>query len=513
MTGPADHRRIAETWKRVCFHLDGLAIGASVEALDRCGLLAGLAGQNAPVPVSRLAGDYGLRGGYLNLVFRLLELQGYAVRGGDISAGCADVRLTEAGQGWLANIGAYRGYRERVLAAQAIVAGQAGPPVPDVPRDGLSDRVRAHLAGPVTAAAMTWLVRSGTLGAGCDTARIDALPRTDLVGILAAQDWAREEDGALVLTEEGRIAVSCTPQYFYPVSYLPMLAACGSLLRGEADALADRDDAGAEAHVDRELDIAFSGIVFARTCRDPFFELALPLFDDLPLDSQPRAVVDCGGGDGTVLAELYHAICARTQRGRELESHPLVMVGVEYNPVAERVLAARLERDGIPALVFSGDIGNPAAIAARLAEAGFAPDDILHVSKSVFHNRTFAGTPMRDGAQSSGAFSAPDGSLLTAGQVEADLEALFRGWRKHLGRHGMIVIEAHIVPAELTADRLGRGVVTSLEASHGYSHQYLVEIEAHRTAARRAGLRVRGTHDFGAPYAGAPIMSIDHFDA
>ena len=189
------------------------------------------------------------------------------------------------------------------------------------------------------------------------------------------------------------------------------------------------------------------------------------------------------------------------------------MVGVEYNPVAERVLAGRLDAAGVPNLVFSGDVGDPAAIAARLGEHGFAPDDVLHVSKSVFHNRTHRGTAGAVAGTSRGAFVRPGGGLLAAGEVEADLQVLFADWAAHLGRHGMIVIEAHIVAPELTTARLGRSVVTSLEASHGYSHQYLLEIDAHRAAAARAGLRTVAAREFGAPFAGAPIMSIDHYAA
>lgn len=500
---------MAATWQQVCFHIDGLAIGTSVETISTLGGFARLETATVPLAVLDIADAVGVQPGYLNLVFRLLELQGYMCRTGDVAGGQAFVALSAAGLEWLGHVGAYTGFRDRVLAAQTLMTGQDSD-LSDV-SPGLPDRIRCHLEGPMAAATMTALSRSELFANPDEVITVNALPHPVMAEVLVGLGWASLQRDGVQLSEAGRLALSFAAQYYYPVSYLPTLAAVPAMLQGASRMTADRDADGTEGHVDRELDIAFSGIVFARTCRDPLFDLVLPLFDGLAPDEQPRAVVDCGGGDGTLLCELYDAIVARTSRGAMLDAHPLAMIGVEYNPVAERTLRDRMKRSGVPGLVFAGDVGDPASIAARLAVEGFARDDVLHVSKSVFHNRTYAGTSAADTGTSLGAFSGPGGTLLTAGEIEADLEALFGLWRAEVGRHGMIVIEAHIIEAALAIERLGRNVMTSLESSHGYSHQYLVEIDAHRAAARRAGLKTVGRHDFGAPIVGAPIMSIDHY--
>jgi len=509
MSDAGQQELVAETWRRICFHLDGLAIGTSVETLHELGGFAVLMDAEAPMAVPDLADMLSVQPGYLNLVFRLLELQGYVARSDDVAGACPLVALTKAGGEWAADVPAYRGFRNRIRAAQALLDHSEFVPPDDPP--GLSGRIAYHLEGPVAAAVMTALSRSELFGPGVETVDCDDLPHPAIASVVSGLGWAFVEDAKFTLNEAGRLALSFAPQYYYPVSYLATLAAVPEMLRGARTETAERGQDGTEGHVDRELDITFSGLVFARSCRAPLFDLVLPLFDTEQLDAQPRAIVDCGGGDGTLLCELYGAIAERTRRGSALSSHPLAMIGVEYNPVAERVLANRLSQSGVPGLVFAGDIGNPRAIAARLSAEGFTPDDVLHVSKSVFHNRTYAGTPASRPGSSHGAFVAPGGGLLTADRIEADLEALLASWRNVLGRHGMIVIEAHIIEATLVTARLGRNVMTSLEASHGYSHQYLLEIEQHRSAARRAGLRLVGSHDFGAPLLGAPIMSIDHY--
>lgn len=505
-----------DVWRNVCFHIDGMAIATSVFALDRAGVFDRLEKATAPLDVAALAVDQGLRDGYLNLAFRLLDMQGYVERSGDSAAGRSSVRLTAGGTAWLAHLPAYHDAPARVARARAILAvGDITEPAFDQMGPAVPLRVQRNVEGAEVAAVMTAFTHDSAFArladAGKSGLNIGELSSAGAAKVLAAQGWFTIDDGIVRLTDAGRVAMQMAPQYFYPASYLATLASVPDLLGGHHDPTTSRAEDGTEAHVDRELDIEFSGLVFARTCRDPLFELAMPLFDRLPLDAQPKAIVDCGAGDGTLLCEMYDAIMGRTARGHALDSHPLVMVGVEYNPVAERVLAERLGAANIPSLVFAGDIGDPEAIVRRLSAEGFGADDLLHVSKSVFHNRTYAGTPAGPAATSAGAFVAPGGERLTAAHVEADLEALFVRWRECLGRHGLVVVEAHIADAGLTTARLGRSVTTWLEASHGYSHQYLVEAGVHRAAARRAGLQTRGAHDFGTEITGAAMMTIDHY--
>src|SRR5262249_40869381 len=240
-----------------------------------------------------------------------------------------------------------------------------------------------------------------------------------------------------------------------------------------------------ERHLDRELDIVFSGEVFRRSCREPFLAMALPIFTRLPLESQPKYVVDTGCGDGTLLIELFEAIRDRTPRGERLVDYPLVMVGIDYNQVARDVARRRLQEMALPHVVVSGDIGDPDGIAATLTAHGIDMRQALHVSKSVIHNRTFR-SPRQDrkhsfrGFDSTAVFVAPGGALIGTPDLLADLVEHFEAWRPWIAHHGMIVIEAHTVDPTIIAGRIGKSLNTVIDAAHGFSHQYLVEIDIYR---------------------------------
>lgn len=381
--------------------------------------------------------------------------------------------------------------------------------------------------------------------------------------VLAVQGWHG--------TPEGKIAATMARQYRYPIVYLPLLRSVPELIFGDpsvpSTGAAVRTGARptarpvpgtthesprkagspppadeAETHLDRELDLRFSGDVFVAMCRTPFLQTARPVFDREPVAAQPALVVDTGCGDGALLESLYTEVRTRTARGRRLAEYPLVMVGVDPSPVARDMTAARLANAGIPHLVMAGDIADPDGLARELAAAGHDATNALHVCKSAIHDRAVREVrdrgqlppgsggvrgdgfppgsvnvhdPRRSGADAGPpttmtAFARPDGAAIDPADLAADLAGLFRAWRPLAGRHGWIVIEAHSAPASTVASLIGRTVATALDATHGYSCQYPVEPEVFRWAARTAGFISRAHHEPGASALGHTQLTIDH---
>jgi SAM-dependent methyltransferase len=295
--------------------------------------------------------------------------------------------------------------------------------------------------------------------------------------------------------------------------YLPLLRGVPELIFGDPGRALSHDD----AHLDRDLDLRFSGEVFAAMCRTPFLEMALPLFDDDP-DVQPALVVDTGCGDGALLATLYAAVRERTARGRRLDEHPLLMVGVDPSPVARRATASRLAAARVPHLVLDGDIADPDGLARELAAAGHDAGNALHVCKSAIHDRAYRPAGPAGLAASAGgapvtttAFARPDGPAIPATAMAANLAGLFRDWRPLARRHGWIVIEAHSLGPAQAAGLIGRTLATALDATHGYSCQYPVEPEVFAWAARAAGFTSRAHREPGADALGHTLLTIDHF--
>lgn len=543
MTGPGDPLLAglcASVWRTVCWHLDGAAIGGSVEALASHGAFDALREASEPLPVDDLASRLGARPGLLRVALRLLADQGFVSRESGGEPGRTRVRLTPTGLDWLRTLGTYRDAAARTDRARALLLAFTGDGAArllsgadaraiEPGGDLIERRARAHRDGPLVAAAATGLDRCGALArlaeAGAPGCPDEELPGPGhavaaALAILAAQGWLTRKDGRSVLTFEGRVVSEVAPQYWYAASYLPTLVRAGRRIF-DASAARERGEdgvdhhAGVERHVDRALDIAFSGVVFRRACLEPLLSAVLPLFESEPPESQPAAIVDTGSGDGTLLLELYRAIRERTVRGRHLDAAPLRMVGVEYNEVARRETERRFRVEGVPGWSVRGDVADPDGIAATLREHGLDPRDVLHVSKSVIHNRRFTPPGEDDGlppfGDPDGVFVDADGERIAVRRLELDLVRLFRRYRPWTARHGMVVVEAHAVPPEAIAAAIGRAPLTLVDACHAFSGQFLVEARVFRAAARAAGLASACFLDLDTAAVGRPLLTIDHF--
>lgn len=482
---------LTSAWAALCHHCDGIATGTLHEALHEFGAYSLLARGDATA--DSLSEATGIRSGYAALVLKLLVSQGLAAAEG------ANYALTLNGQ-WLASRPDWSfGARQRFGFARRLL--RDGPLPPDLnveeiaPLEDVPERFALQRIGPVCAALWYRLSRdNGWSDPAGDLALAwvrDLLRRT---GWHDGQSWS----------EEGLSARPLAPQYVYPLAYLPTyLAVSRILIHGAASGEAGET-------VDRGLDIAFSGKVFSNACKPPVLAAVLPVFNG-PLSDQPAALIDTGSGDGTVLAELYEAIAAQTERGKVLNEHPLTLVGVEYEEVARATTERRLAALGCPFLAVHGDIGAPLKIAETLAALGIDAANALHINKSVVHNRSHAQPEeLLYSPPTHAVFCDPSGGRISADQAYSSLVALFRSWKPLIARHGMVCIEAHTVDPARAAGHIGRSLITGLDAAHGYSGQLLTEISVHRAASKAAGLISRSQVDLGHAMMGDPIMSVDH---
>lgn len=520
-------------WVKLCAHLDGIAIGSTVAALNGRGILAELRDAETPLDVDALARRYGARRGYLHVAFWLLAAQGLIHREQGDGAGQTWVCLTPTGRTWSRLAHTYDAVpallAEAAEVSSAVYRGGAWEarwrhllPNNNGAKTAEEIRVTHHVFGCLVASTALALLRSGVFDAFAQepdaTLTLQRLPgRPEVLAeafdILAYEGWTRREDDEVSLTPEGQAVPLLAPQYRRPVAYLPLYAHVPDLLFGDGRDVATDERRTETADVDQENRIITSGEVFQRTCRAPFFDLALPLFDTDEPAGQPRYLVDIGSGDGTMLKELFVAIRDRTRRGQVLDSYPLVAIAAEYESVAERVSGRMLSEAGIPHLTVYGDIGGPRELAMRLSAQGIDMRDALHVSKSVIHNRRYRPphAKMGCGSGSSAIAVRPDGELITGEALADSLVELFESWRPWIVRHGLIAIDAHTLDPGILARRANSTPLLEFIAAHGYSNQHLVEIDVHRRAAGLAGLHRIKSHEFGAKIVDHPFMSIDYY--
>ncbi|HEY2137798.1 MAG TPA: hypothetical protein VGH49_18075, partial [Xanthobacteraceae bacterium] len=513
-------------WRQVSTHVDGMALGSGIAALARAGIIDLIARQPR-ITAGEIIERTGWRAGYLHVIFKLLEYQGWIEREGPPD-GAMRVRLTEAGNSLPAVAPLYENAVVALAAARQWLAGGTPPgpqwrPLLDCALaawrsgdDPLLTTVRTHLDGHLAAPILARLAdvdqvpTHERLDRALDFAALDQDLASRFAAFLRHLGWIDGIDGSTTSWSlHGTAAALMLPQYWYPLIYLPTLAAVGELLEGRR-AVGTAGGPAEEQHLDRQLDIRFSGTVFNSTCRRHFLNVVVPCFAR-DAEARPRYLVDIGCGDGRLLAETWSAIAASCGRERAPTA-----VGIDLNRVALAATDKLLHDSGVPARILPGDVTRPDLVARSLRDCGIDCDTCLFVCKSVIHDRDYV-APARAVAQVDApcdlVFVADDGGLIPVTMIEQSLVDLFVAWKPLIARHGWVVIEAHTVPARVAAAHRGRTQIAILDATHGYSRQYLVDAARFGRAAQRAGLVSEAHGEIGAAQLGHAALTIDHFRA
>jgi len=522
-------------------HLAGLVVAPTVSALWERGALEVFAARSDPVEFGEIVGRTHANAGYLRIALRLLASCGwlrqiqtdrtpaYALtREGRIAVTLAPALYSEVSSFFLPKALFLEDYlfrqsdeplvpvlRELVQRAKDRwrIAAHADPVIAHV-----RERVRRHLDGLLVGPVMVALARSD-IGADLDRGPVDlrtlSAKRPSLAcafDLLAAQGWVRLEDDSVELTPCGRYASQIASAYGVTVSYLPLFMVLNTLLFGNPR-IPRIDENGFETLVNRAMNVWGSGGAHA-TYFKKVDEIIVEIFNR-PLALQPRGICDMGCGDGTLLAHLYSVVETRTARGRDLDRHPLIIVGADYNKVARRASKQTLRRHGIPMFhVMHGDINRPAQLASDLEQLGHDVHDFLHIRSFLDHNRTYV--PLANyirgtrTARSSGAF-AHLGEEILAEELEENLVRHLRRWAPYIGRFGLIVLELHTLPPDLTGANLDRTPAIAYDGTHGYSDQYLVELPVFLDCARDAGLRADPRFECRFPSSELATVSLNFF--
>jgi hypothetical protein len=219
-------------------------------------------------------------------------------------------------------------------------------------------------------------------------------------------------------------------------------------------------------------------------------EIVLNIFNR-PLEEQPAGIADMGCGDGTLLKHLYELVKNNTLRGKELEQAPLLIVGADFNEDARIASAETLNEFDIQHHILYADISQPAKYAAELkSKFDIELGDFLNVRSFLDHNRIYTIPKISNSTrttQSSGAY-AYRGRLIPNHELKENLVEHLIAWSPYVKKFGLLVLELHCLPTDLTSNNIGLTTSTAYESTHGYSDQYIVEISTFINAAKEAGL-------------------------
>ena len=302
-------------------------------------------------------------------------------------------------------------------------------------------------------------------------------------------NWFKEKNGNYQFTETGLFFAKRASAYGVTVSYLPTFEKIEDLIFKNPSILRMQSNGNDEIHVDREMNVWGSG-----GAHDIYFkvvdEILIQIFN-LPIEEQPKGVLDMGCGNGAFLEHIFEVIDRQTLRGKMLDEYPLFLVGVDYNQAALKVSRANLIKADIWAKVIWGDIGRPDILSNDLKENyNIDLKDLLNVRTFLDHNRIWS-TPNNKNitrtSTSTGAF-AHRGNRINNNLVEENLLEHLQKWSPFVSKFGLLLIELHTISADLTAKNLGKTAATAYDATHGFSDQYIVEIDVFNKIAAEAGL-------------------------
>ena len=309
-----------------------------------------------------------------------------------------------------------------------------------------------------------------------------------LLNILADLGWFNAKNSTYEFNEFGLFFAKRASAYGVTVSYIPTLRKLDDLIFGDPLILKNTAIGSDELHVDREMNIWGSG-----GAHSSYFKVVDEILIDLfnkPIDEQPKGILDMGCGNGAFLQHLFSVIESQTYRGTVLDEYPLTIIGVDYNDAALKTTRANLIQADIWAKMIWGDIGNPELLANDLKNNyDIKLENLLNVRTFLDHNRIWENptSPSSRLSTSTGAY-AYQGKKIDNNLVAESLKEHIKKWTPFVGKFGLLLIELHTVKPELVAQNIGKTAATAYDLTHGYSDQYILEIDEFLSLIQEAGL-------------------------
>ncbi|WP_452226144.1 class I SAM-dependent methyltransferase [Lacinutrix cladophorae] len=301
--------------------------------------------------------------------------------------------------------------------------------------------------------------------------------------------WFVKKKNTYQFTDQGLFFAKRASAYGVTVSYLPTFLQLDELLFGNPLVLKTNSPQETEKHVHREMNVWGSGGAHS-TYFKVIDQVIIKLFNK-PINEQPKGILDMGCGNGAFINHIFDVIEHQTIRGKMLEEHPLLLVGADFNQAALKVTRANLIKADIWAKVIWGDIGRPDLLAKDLKEDyNIALKDLLNVRTFLDHNRIWE-TPeviSNKVSTSTGAY-ANQGKRLPNNLVEDSLREHLLKWKPYVEQFGLLIIELHTINPKLIAQNIGKTAATAYDATHGYSDQFILEVDVFNKIATEVGLQ------------------------
>ncbi len=496
-------------------HLDGIVTCPAAFELHKKGITTHVLKKKS-VTIDELAKDFKANAGYLNVALRTLASQGWLVYKVDNISNTVTVSINEVSEIAFQHFHMYKEATELLKFSEQF-SSRKFEVAPFLKLEALfknftqnfgvtlseeqktkktQTQILTHIEGIIVGPTLVLLGMKGMFHKYFMQTKFKAEefhkdPENfgRLLDILTYLKWFNKSGDSYEFTDIGLFFARRASAYGVTVSYIPTLRKLDKFIFGDPTIFRSEGKGNEEIHVDREMNVWGSGGAHAAYFK-VLDEIIINLFNK-PIHEQPKGILDVGCGNGAFLKHLFNVIENRTARGKVLEDHPLFLIGVDYNEAALKITRKNLVQADIWAKVIWGDIGNPEAMSQDLNEKyGIDLADLLNVRTFLDHNRiweTPKSNPNMTTTNSTGAYT-HRGVRLNNNLVVESLKQHFNKWKPYIKKFGLLLIELHTSKPELVAKNLGKTAATAYDATHGYSDQYIIEIDEYMSALKAIGL-------------------------
>ena len=487
-------------------HLDGIATATTLFALHKKGVLEYLL-EHQTIELHKISNEFSANTGYLNVGLRVLCSQGwltqnyennniyFSINTNSVEAFALAPLLEDAINTLQYSIK----YPEERIGADAFIVlnsifkeleNSYGITNPNT----IEQQILTHIEGLVIAPIIVMLGVNGMfhkyfMEASFSAQEYHKDPESfkKILDFFVHLKWFTKKKETYQFTNKGLFFAKRASAYGVTVSYLPTFYQIDNLLFGNPLVLQSTNNEP-EKHVNREMNVWGSGGAHS-TYFKVVDEIIINIFNK-PIEEQPKGILDMGCGNGAFIQHIFDVIEHQTVRGTLLDDHPLLLVGADFNEAALKVTRANLIKADIWAKVIWGDIGKPELLASDLKENyNIELKDLLNVRTFLDHNRIWD-TPKHPTARkstSTGAYTYK-GKHISNSLVEDSLLEHLLKWKPYTEKFGLLVIELHTVKPELVSRNIGKTATTAYDATHGYSDQFILELDVFHKIAKEAGL-------------------------
>jgi len=513
-------------------HLDGIATATTITALNKAGVLEYLL-QQKKVNLSDLVEKFNANEGYLNVALRILCSQDWLIQYLDNTKNTVYYKINEKSVKAFELAYLYEDAVDLLTYSVKFPEEEIGSDafsvlerifkkyehnygLENTASDSIEQQILKHIEGVIVAPIIVMLGVSGLfhkyfMEASFRAQEFHRNPESfkKILDFFAHLGWFIKKNDTYRFTNEGLFFAKRASAYGVTVSYLPTFIQLDELIFGNPLILKTSSPNETEKHVHREMNVWGSGGAHS-TYFKVIDEIIINLFNK-PIAEQPKGILDMGCGNGAFIQHIFDVIEYQTIRGKLLDEYPLLLVGADFNQAALKVTRGNLIKADIWAKVIWGDIGRPDILAKDLKEDyNIDLKDLLNVRTFLDHNRIWE-TPKEETnrtSKSSGAYSY-QGKRLNNNLVEDSLLEHLQKWKPFVEKFGLLIIELHTINPEFTAKNIGKTAATAYDATHGYSDQYILEVDVFNKIAIEAGLHPNTDYFTKFPNSGLATVSIN----